>query len=164
MTHLLIYAYVHNFKLTQISDKSLIMDRIDNDIHDDSTYGFFDEIDNECNCCDNYWKTDQKQNLKLSKTSSLSSTVSTTSLSSTSSSYASAHTIICEIKDSLSSTSCRSFEHSNNNAHKSIFVCISMEAFRLIQNDLGEYMNEYQHILKSLTLLYIVLIIIYCVL
>lgn len=115
------------------------MDYIDDDIHDDSSYGFFDEIDNECSCCDNYWKSDPKQNMKLSKTSSLSSTASTTSLS-TSSSYPSAHKIICEIKDLSSSTSSRSFEHSNN-THKSIFVCISMEAFRLIQNDLGEYMK-----------------------
>lgn len=112
------------------------MYRINDDIHDDSPYGFFDEMDDVI-CCDNYWKTDQ--NLKLTKTSSLSSTASTNSLS-TSSSYASPNTIICEFKDSSSSTSCRSFEHSNN-AHKSIFVCISMEAFRLIQNDFGKNMN-----------------------
>lgn len=112
------------------------MYRINDDIHDDSPYGFFDEMDDVI-CCDNYWKTDQ--NLKLCKTSSLSSTASTNSLS-TSSSYVSPNTIICEIKDSSSSTSCRSFEHSNN-AHKSIFVCISMEAFRLIQNDFGKNIN-----------------------
>lgn len=117
------------------------MYRINDDIHDDSPYGFFDEMDDEVICCDNYSKTDQKHNfnLKLSKASSLSSTASTNSLS-TSSSYAYPNTIICEIKDSSSSTSCRSFEHSNN-AHKSIFVCISMEAFRLIQNDFGKNMN-----------------------
>ena len=109
---------------------------------DESSYGFFDTIDdddnNNSNCYNkDYWPNEKSQT--LIKTSSTSSTLSTSSMSSsTKSNSHHAPTIICEITDSSPITSCRSFELSNN-PYKSIFVCVSMEAFRFIQYNRGLY-------------------------